>query len=88
MLRSCSVIASSSKSSTSRARGSEAGVPAGCGCFCSDLIYKTEVQCLENDETWNCEGECVFKDDEIGIPDEKIIKLLQDAGYEVTAIIR
>ena len=30
----------------------------------------------------------VFKDDEIGIPDEKIIKLLQDAGYEVTAIIR
>lgn len=30
----------------------------------------------------------VFEDDEVGISDETIIKLLQDAGYEVTAIIR
>ena len=30
----------------------------------------------------------VFEDDEVGISDEIIIKLLQDAGYEVTAIIR
>ena len=30
----------------------------------------------------------VFKDDEVGISDETIIKLLQDAGYEVTSIIR
>ena len=30
----------------------------------------------------------VFEDDEVGISDETIIKLLQDAGYEVTSIIR
>ena len=30
----------------------------------------------------------VFEDDEVGISDKTIIKLLQDAGYEVTAIIR
>ena len=30
----------------------------------------------------------VFEDDEVGISNETIIKLLQDAGYEVTAIIR
>jgi len=30
----------------------------------------------------------VFEDDEVGISDETIIKLLQNAGYEVTAIIR
>ena len=30
----------------------------------------------------------VSEDDEVGISDETIIKLLQDAGYEVTSIIR
>ena len=30
----------------------------------------------------------VFEDDEVGISDKTIIKLLQDAGYEVTSIIR